>query len=325
MEGGSGEVRDARTWSGDLLELLALARRALKDKGESLPPSWPEEALQEIRSGRYLGLVLVEGTDPRGILVLSPRNHRAFGHVHLLEGTDPSRHGRRLLESLPSRLPSTVRRADLTVTVPPPGREEDCWMGLPQPPWGLLRRRELRRSLSPEDPPDPRELPLGFRFVPVNRVALPALGALDFAAFQNGPDAGMVAETPADSERLLGGLLGNDLGRFLPEASPAVEGRPRSSEGGAGPLAGFVLCVEQTSQRALVADLAVGPEFRRQGLGEALLRRSLRALVALGYREATLWVTDTNEPARRLYEKLGFQTSRTGLVLHWRRPEPDGP
>ena len=53
-------------------------------------------------------------------------------------------------------------------------------------------------------------------------------------------------------------------------------------------------------------NLAVAPEWRRQGVAQALLTDLLAALRARGIRSLTLEVRASNRPARSLYEKNGF-------------------
>jgi len=43
------------------------------------------------------------------------------------------------------------------------------------------------------------------------------------------------------------------------------------------------------------------------GVGRALMAEALRTLAGAGYAEATLWVLDTNERARRFYEAAGWR------------------
>jgi mycothiol synthase len=60
-----------------------------------------------------------------------------------------------------------------------------------------------------------------------------------------------------------------------------------------------------------VKDLAVHPDWRRQGLGEALLRHSFRELWRNGVHRIGLKVDSNNGTgAPRLYERLGFVTDR---------------
>lgn len=44
----------------------------------------------------------------------------------------------------------------------------------------------------------------------------------------------------------------------------------------------------------------------RQGIGRRLLDASTDKLRELRYRTAILWVLDTNQPARRFYEAMGW-------------------
>jgi len=56
-----------------------------------------------------------------------------------------------------------------------------------------------------------------------------------------------------------------------------------------------------------INNIAVHPEARRQGLGEALLRYALAHIKAAGAAFVSLEVRVTNAAARCLYEKLGFE------------------
>jgi mycothiol synthase len=62
-----------------------------------------------------------------------------------------------------------------------------------------------------------------------------------------------------------------------------------------------------------ISVLAVGPPWRRRGLGEALLRSALCALHARGVRRVGLGVDTQNETgALRLYERIGMRVVRQG-------------
>lgn len=56
-----------------------------------------------------------------------------------------------------------------------------------------------------------------------------------------------------------------------------------------------------------VQALYVRPAFMRQGVGSGLLQAAEEGLRAMGYRTAFLYVLDTNEKARRFYEKQGYR------------------
>lgn len=54
----------------------------------------------------------------------------------------------------------------------------------------------------------------------------------------------------------------------------------------------------------------VDPRFRRQGVGDLLVKHVLEWARANRYRQMFLWVTDGNSDAERLYARNGFV--RTG-------------
>jgi ribosomal-protein-alanine N-acetyltransferase len=56
-----------------------------------------------------------------------------------------------------------------------------------------------------------------------------------------------------------------------------------------------------------VTTLAVHPEWRRQGIGERLMRRLMARAVEIGAEAITLEVRVGNGAARELYAKLGFK------------------
>ena len=83
------------------------------------------------------------------------------------------------------------------------------------------------------------------------------------------------------------------------------------------PLAYWLVAVEEEmvtgyigSQTVLdetdMMNVAVHPDHRRKGIAEALVMELEKALKDLGSHSLTLEVRESNEPARKLYEKLGF-------------------
>ena len=69
-------------------------------------------------------------------------------------------------------------------------------------------------------------------------------------------------------------------------------------------------------------NIAVHPDYRRQGLGEKLVEELVTVLHAAGNTCLTLEVRVSNAPAVSLYEKTGF--SRIGLRKnYYRNPKED--
>jgi len=87
-------------------------------------------------------------------------------------------------------------------------------------------------------------------------------------------------------------------------------------------LRGYV-CFWVVFEELHLLNLAVRPEERRKGIGEELARWALDRAKQDGARKASLEVRASNDPARRLYEKLGFKVSavRRG---YYREPREDG-
>ena len=72
-----------------------------------------------------------------------------------------------------------------------------------------------------------------------------------------------------------------------------------------GALAGYVGS-QSVMGEADMMNLAVKPEYRRRGVGEALVVRLMEELKAQNVYSLTLEVRVSNDPAIALYDKLGF-------------------
>ena len=69
-------------------------------------------------------------------------------------------------------------------------------------------------------------------------------------------------------------------------------------------------------------NIAVHPDYRRQGIAEQLVNSLVAQLKELGNHSLMLEVRVSNDPARKLYEKLGFQ--QVGLRKnYYRNPKED--
>ena len=70
-------------------------------------------------------------------------------------------------------------------------------------------------------------------------------------------------------------------------------------------------------------NVAVSPDYRRQGIGEQLVTELVRRLAENGSHCLSLEVRVSNEPAKALYQKLGFV--RVGLrPRYYSKPKEDG-
>ena len=87
--------------------------------------------------------------------------------------------------------------------------------------------------------------------------------------------------------------------RFVAEVDGVVAGTVSGGDG------------DSTGAAAMTA-MWVDPRFRRQGIGDLLVRTVVDWARAAGYEEIFLWVTDVNLTAERLYQRNGF--ARTGAV-----------
>lgn len=70
---------------------------------------------------------------------------------------------------------------------------------------------------------------------------------------------------------------------------------------------------------ALIADIFVRKNLRGKGIAKYLLANTLNVLKIKGYDECALWVS-TNNPARGIYDKLGFRDSGTKEVFYYLKP-----
>lgn len=74
-----------------------------------------------------------------------------------------------------------------------------------------------------------------------------------------------------------------------------------------GQIAAYVVCWLLGGDELHIANIAVAPEFRRQGLGRRLLAHVLAAGGELGAMSAALEVRASNLAAQQLYAEFGFE------------------
>lgn len=72
-----------------------------------------------------------------------------------------------------------------------------------------------------------------------------------------------------------------------------------------GKIVGY-LCLWIVLEEAHIANIAVHPDFRRQGIGHQLLEKALAFAKEAGCEKVFLEVRVSNVPARQLYTRFGF-------------------
>jgi ribosomal protein S18 acetylase RimI-like enzyme len=91
------------------------------------------------------------------------------------------------------------------------------------------------------------------------------------------------------------------------------------AEGAAGPV-GVLLASHLSHANGHVCQVSVLPEAQGRGIGRALVVAALRAFRDEGLEAASLSVTVGNQPAYRLYQRLGFQLRKPFAAHAWVRP-----
>ncbi len=82
------------------------------------------------------------------------------------------------------------------------------------------------------------------------------------------------------------------------------------------------ICCRSVAGEAEIVKFAVVRVMRRLGVGNALLAAALRRMATEGVASCFLEVRASNDAARRLYEKHGFQQIAT-RARYYRAPEED--
>lgn len=76
----------------------------------------------------------------------------------------------------------------------------------------------------------------------------------------------------------------------------------------------FTISTAEGGPVVLLEDVIVAARYRGRGLGQQLVARVLRWAEQEGFHRVTLLTDPDNAPARRLYERLGFD--RSGMVVY---------
>ena len=160
---------------------------------------------------------------------------------------------------------------------------------------------DLHRAPVP-DPPPP-----GFGFLPWSLTLVEAHAETKYRSFQDSVDAQVfpcLAEV-SGCRSLMRDIA--DSKDFLPAATWLAV-----AHGPEGPVyCGTIQGVRGPWSIGRIQNIGVVAEFRGHGLGSQLVLRALHGFRLAGLRYGSLEATADNEPALRLYRRLGFRHTKT--------------
>ncbi|MET8509968.1 GNAT family N-acetyltransferase [Streptomyces sp. NPDC004787] len=172
----------------------------------------------------------------------------------------------------------------------------------------LRHAHSMRRDLStnlPQAEWSTASLPDGLRLTPCNRQAADLLPAWRAAFSPEHPDHCHGSDQHALDTQLIPLLTGEMLGAIMPCSKLVVDEADQVTAG---------VVVADRSGLPWIATVFRRPDLPYAGLGSVLLRRMMADAASRGLTEIALVVSDAN-PARHLYEKLGFQHTDTSLTV----------
>lgn len=129
-----------------------------------------------------------------------------------------------------------------------------------------------------------------------------ALGKLMLEAYKGTVDYD--GESLEDSIGEIKGTLEGKYGTLIGPASYIIEVNDVSA-------AAVIFTINEKEKLPLLTFAMTHPNFKNQGMSKHLIRKGLNSLLNLDYRECFLVVTDGNQPAQSMYEKMGFKLSKT--------------
>jgi GNAT superfamily N-acetyltransferase len=156
-------------------------------------------------------------------------------------------------------------------------------------------RRHLVASTAAE--PRPGDLPVGITVRAANATDRDQLAALMLDAYRGTIDFDGTETLDVALAEVDGWLAGESGAPLLEHSLVAASGRA---------IVGAAL-LTMFEGLPLVAYTYTAPSWKGRGVSTALLRRSMASLAAAGFERVALFVTAGNEPAERIYERLGFR------------------
>jgi GNAT superfamily N-acetyltransferase len=174
--------------------------------------------------------------------------------------------------------------------------------------WREFMRYELSRTQGSMSPSALVELE------PLRGSDLREAAAIMLAAYNGGVDAeiGQHYRTYEGCELVLQNLVSQGGGGV-----PILEASAMARHRGRG--IGFIILSEIAARQGHLPQVAVLPEYQRQGLGRMLVSYGLSRLAELGFETLSLIVSRLNRPALRMYQLMGFQSVLSFPVFTWER------
>jgi hypothetical protein len=126
-----------------------------------------------------------------------------------------------------------------------------------------------------------------------------SLGSLMLEAYRGTID--YEGETLEDSIGEVKGTLEGKYGTLIDSASYVIEMNGTCA-------AAIFFTLNDKEKIPLLTFAMTHPAFKDKGMSKYLIRKSLNSLLDIGYKECFLVVTEGNQPAQAMYEKMGFKS-----------------
>ncbi|GIX03332.1 MAG: N-acetyltransferase [Planctomycetaceae bacterium] len=172
----------------------------------------------------------------------------------------------------------------------------------------LYFRRYRLEYFAPEQALPPAQLPQGYCWIPWSPTLIERHAWVKCQSFQHEIDA-VIFDTLGDYGRCL--RLMREIAQhtgFVPAATWLIA---RKNQAGQWEDCATIQGVMVSETLGGIQNVGVLPNYRRQGLGRALVLKALDGFLCHGARRIYLEVTASNEPAISLYQSLGFRHVRT--------------
>ena len=161
-------------------------------------------------------------------------------------------------------------------------------------------------------------LPPEFEIRPWSEEHYQSAAALITAAYRGHVDSDINDQyrTLSGSLRFLNNIVRfPGCGTFDPHASFVVERRTEDRR--TRTLVGLILCSLVRADVGHITQVCVLPEYRSAGLGVVLLAATTRSLRERRFRAISLTVTEANDRAIALYQRIGFDSTRVFDAFVW--------